>query len=667
MDPPVCSLFGVTAPDSDSDSAPNVIAALFDVTSDSVGDEHVEQVLAEFGFGATEVAETAALIRASRSEFRRLRRRENELAVLYSSARELAQVRDVDTLLQRLVNRAHDIMGTDVTYLSEFDVITRDLNVRKTAGAVSPELQHLQVPAGAGLVSAIAESRAAQWVQNYSDYTQSRHDEVVDAAIVAEGLVAILGVPMLSDGQILGVLFAADRRERRFTADQIALLSALADHASVVLQTARALDRAEESAAETGRALDELREHVSARDKSNIVHQDLIHAVLRGGGYAQVARTLSSALERSTVVVDNELRPLVTSSGEQITTVPLSLPRAVSDAIDQSRRSGRCTFVADNSETVIQLVSAVTAGESFLGAILLNRSDAPIGPVELRTVERAAQVTAILVLQHSAAAAADRRARDELVADLLSTAPERRRDLERRTRNLGISLGELDTVLVVSVAPELRTAALRAIGQSLPVAGLAAQHAGLIAVVSRSGNPAAAATVIHRQITGSVGPHAVVIAPATAERPEELPARFTSALRTARLLTALGKTDGAVTTASYLPYTVLFGENPESLHQFIDEVIGPVLAYDRDKDTDLTATLRALVRNDGSPTKAARALNYHPNTVVQRLDRIRTLLGQSWREDENFFRVSMATRLDELRDVGTEEAGSGITDSTDGA
>ena len=111
-------MFGVTAPDSDSDSEPNEIAALFDVTSDSVGDEHVEQVLSEFGLGATEITQTAARIRASRSEFRRLRRRENELAVLYSSARELAQVRDVDTLLQRLVNRAHDIMGTDVTYPS---------------------------------------------------------------------------------------------------------------------------------------------------------------------------------------------------------------------------------------------------------------------------------------------------------------------------------------------------------------------------------------------------------------------------------------------------------------------------------------------------------------------------------------------------------------------
>lgn len=101
-------------------------------------------------------------------------------------------------------------------------------------------MRELQVSAGAGLVSVIAESRSAQWVQNYSDYTALRHDDAVDAAIVAEGLVSILGVPMLSDGQILGVRFAADRRERRFTADQIALLSALADHASVVLQTARA-------------------------------------------------------------------------------------------------------------------------------------------------------------------------------------------------------------------------------------------------------------------------------------------------------------------------------------------------------------------------------------------------------------------------------------------
>ncbi|MCJ0903650.1 GAF domain-containing protein [Rhodococcus sp. ARC_M6] len=641
-----------------TDTEPLDIASLFDVTTDNVGDERAEQILIELGLDTTDITEVMTRIRGSRSEILRLRRRENELAVLYSSARELAQVRDVDSLLQRLVNRAHEMMGTDVTYLSEFDVVTRDLNVRKTAGAVSPELRELQVPAGAGLVSAIAESRSAQWVQNYSDYTASRHDDAVDAAIVAEGLVSILGVPMLSDGQILGVLFAADRRERRFTADQIALLSALADHASVVLQTARALDRAEESAAETGRALDELREHVAARDKSNIVHQDLIHAVLRGGGYSQVARTLSKALERRTTIVDAELRALVTSSSEQITTAPLTLTKAVSDAVDESRRSGRCSTVQGGNNT-IELVSAITAGELFLGAILLDRSEGPIGPVEQRTVERAAQVTAILVLQHTAAAAADRHARDELVADLLSAAPERRRDLGRRTRNHGVTLAELDTVLVVSVPPELRPATLRAVQQNLPSGAIAAEHAGLIAVVSASGNPAAAATIVYRQIAGSVGPRAVVIAPAVADLPEHLPQRFTSALRTARLLVALGTTDGAVTTASYLPYTVLFGDHPELLHDFIDDVVGPVLDYDRERETDLTATLRALVHNEGSPTKAARALNYHPNTVVQRLERIRTLLGDSWRDEETFFRVSMAVRLQELRQNDISDKSNG--------
>ncbi|MDV8066539.1 GAF domain-containing protein [Rhodococcus sp. IEGM 1366] len=631
-----------------TDAEPRDIAALFDVTSDSVGDERSEQILIELGLTTTEVAQVIARIRGSHSEVLRLRRRENELAVLYSSARELAQVRDVDSLLQRLVNRAHEMMGTDVTYLSEFDVVTRDLNVRKTAGAVSPELRELQVPAGAGLVSAIAESRSALWVPNYSEYTASRHDDAVDAAIVAEGLVSILGVPMLSDGQILGVLFAADRRERRFTADQIALLSALADHASVVLQTARVLDRAEESAAEARRALNELREHVSARDKSNVVHQDLIHAVLHGGGYSQVARTLSNALERRITVIDAELHTLVTSSDEQITTNPLTLTKVVADAVDESRRTGRCVFVPGDS-TSIELVSAITAGESFLGAILLNRSDAPLGPVEERTVERAAQVAAILVLQHSASAAADRRARDELVADLLSAAPERRRDLDRRARNHGVMLSELDTVLVVSVSPELRHATLRAVQQNLPAGAIAAEHAGLIAVISESGNPAAAATIAHRQIAGSVGPHVVVIAPARANLPEHLPQRFTSALRTARLLDALGTTNGAATTASYLPYATLFGDNPDALHDFINHAIGPVLDYDRNRETDLTATLRALVHNQGSPTKAARALNYHPNTVVQRLERIRTLLGDTWRDEEPFFRVSMAVRLEELR------------------
>ncbi|HEY9263204.1 MAG TPA: helix-turn-helix domain-containing protein, partial [Mycobacterium sp.] len=86
-----------------------------------------------------------------------------------------------------------------------------------------------------------------------------------------------------------------------------------------------------------------------------------------------------------------------------------------------------------------------------------------------------------------------------------------------------------------------------------------------------------------------------------------------------------------------------------TLNAFIDETIGPVRDYDSRKGSDLLSTLRAFVRNEASPTKTARALNYHTNTILQRLDRLKSLLGDDWRSDEHLFRISAAVRLDELR------------------
>lgn len=109
------------------------------------------------------------------------------------------------------------------------------------------------------------------------------HDSGIDEAVAAEGVVSILGVPMLAEDTVLGVLFAATRHERAFGAEEIALLSALADHASVVMQTAGILKQLKDSEENTQRALARLQDHVAARDRSNVVHQKLVAAVLTAG------------------------------------------------------------------------------------------------------------------------------------------------------------------------------------------------------------------------------------------------------------------------------------------------------------------------------------------------------------------------------------------------
>ncbi|MEV0110256.1 helix-turn-helix domain-containing protein [Nocardia sp. NPDC050799] len=603
--------------------------------------------LTELGLDAGAVGDIVDHARRDRAEVTRLRRREQELTALFSSARDLAEVRDIDALLARLVARAHEMMGTDVTYLSEFDATTRDLHVRKTMGAVTPQFQDLHVPAGTGLASRIADTRSAQWAPRYSEYAGGTHEHTIDDAVFAEGIISILGVPMLSDGTVLGVLFAATRQEHQFTPEEIALLSALADHASVVLQTANILTQLRESQDRTRGALEKLTAHLEARDRSSAVHQELVHAVLSGGGFTQVAHTLAAALDRRVTIIDADSFSLAASADQEHT--PVSLSPDVRAAIALSRASGHCRSVADNRS--VEVVAAVTAGELHFGALLLSPGSVELGPVERRTIERAAQVAALLALQQRAVTDASRRERGELIADMLHSSPERRRGMDQRARNHRLTLSELRTLLIVDVPPARRSGAERAAAGFLGRGGLVGEHATTITVIGSAVDPMAFANDLRRHLIGTLGAPVLVVAPPRATAPDELPDLFRTAQQTVRLLTGLGIDDRAVATDAYAPYTVLFGANPQALQSFLDLTIGPVVDYDARHGTDLLTTLRTFVRHEASPTKTARALNYHPNTILQRLDRLKALLGADWRQDEHLFRISLATRLDELRSV----------------
>lgn len=624
------------------------IRQLVETLSGDAEDNELDRVLESAGVDQRTRVEAKERLRARREELIRLRRREHELGNLFASARDLAEVRDIDELLERLVSRAHDMLGGDVTYLSEFDSDTRDLHVRKTIGSVTPQFRNLRVPAGMGLASRIADSRSAQWVQRYSEYRDGTRDSDIDDAVSREGIVSILGVPMLSDGRVLGVLFSATRQEHVFAPEQIAMLSALADHASIVLQTASTLAQLRASEEEAIRALQTLTDHVSVRDRSNTVHQELVQAVLLSGGFVQVATTLARALGRYVTIVDADMRILASSAPSANASAVASLSHGVHLAIEQSRATGHCCYV-DAPTPDIQVVAAVTAGELFFGAVLLSSGELELDSVDDRTIERAAQVAALLTLQHNAVADADQRVRHELISDVLDPSPERRRDLDRRARAHNVDIAALDTVFVIVVPAQSRSAAAALVAARYRHGGLVSDYSDVLVAVVRTFDPMVEAWDLRRMLFESAAPAVLIVVPPRASAVDALSGSFDVARRTSRLLDALGIDDDVVTTEAFHPYMVMFGSDPHAVHSFIDHVIGPVIAYDAEHGTELVPTLRAFVRNDSSPTKTARALSYHTNTILQRLDRLRLLLGDGWRTDESLFRISTAVRLDALR------------------
>jgi DNA-binding PucR family transcriptional regulator len=74
-----------------------------------------------------------------------------------------------------------------------------------------------------------------------------------------------------------------------------------------------------------------------------------------------------------------------------------------------------------------------------------------------------------------------------------------------------------------------------------------------------------------------------------------------------------------------------------------------VLDYDARRGTDLVRTLEAYFECGTNLTRAKDLLHVHVNTVVQRLDRIASLLGDDWQQPGRALEIQIALRLHRLR------------------
>ncbi len=75
-------------------------------------------------------------------------------------------------------------------------------------------------------------------------------------------------------------------------------------------------------------------------------------------------------------------------------------------------------------------------------------------------------------------------------------------------------------------------------------------------------------------------------------------------------------------------HRLLLAGTPDDLRAALRQrVLGPLLSYDAEQGTDLVHTLRVFLESSGSPTRAARALHVHVNTLRYRIGRASELLG----------------------------------------
>ncbi|GAA1385996.1 helix-turn-helix domain-containing protein [Pseudonocardia kongjuensis] len=573
------------------------------------------------------------------------KRREKETLALIEIARDLASLRDVDEVLEAIVHRARQLLGTDTTYLALRDDEIGDVYMRITLGTVTRAIESIRQPLGTGAGGRIIATGELFATSDYLNDPRLQRDPSVTDAVIEDGIVSMIGVPVRVGSDVIGALFVANRHERTFDPSEVDLLTSLADYASVVIGNARLFEQAEATARRLRAANEELAHQGELLERAGTAHEQLMPLALRRADIGELAETVAGMLDGTVVAVGSDGAVLAVAGAAP---VPDPLPAPRPGALGAQRAAPGVWTVP------------VRAGAEDYGHLVLltPASDPPDRPdlpePDVRTLERAAQTAALLLLMERQVWRAEQQVRGELIDDLLAEREPDWTAFERRARRSGgIDFAVPHTVVVLASAEAgRRSLVLAAAEHAARHGGLALEHASRVVLLLPQADPAEVARRLPAELARATGGPvtAGVAGPATSAR--AVRTGHHEARRCLRLLLALGR-DGEGTTRDGLGALglVLDGSSQRQLRSLLEETIRPLERYDEEHNAMLVATLESYYDNGENPRSAARALQVHPNTVYQRLDRIDRVLGGShWRDPDGALAMQVALQLRRVLD-----------------
>jgi serine phosphatase RsbU (regulator of sigma subunit)/anti-sigma regulatory factor (Ser/Thr protein kinase) len=168
-------------------------------------------------------------IRDAQSDVRPLGSRE-ALAELQRVTDAALSHLDLEHLLNELLLRMTEILRTDTAAILLLDEGTGMLRARAAKGIEEEVVQGVRIPVGKGFAGRIAASRRPIFIPDVD------HADILNPILRQKGIRSLLGVPLLIDGRVLGVMHVGTLTPREFTEHDRDLLQLAADRAALAIE-----------------------------------------------------------------------------------------------------------------------------------------------------------------------------------------------------------------------------------------------------------------------------------------------------------------------------------------------------------------------------------------------------------------------------------------------
>jgi len=217
-------------------------------------------LLQTFADQAVIAIENVRLFKELEAQTAALTRSVEQLTALGEVGRAVSSTLDLETVLTTIVSRAVQLSGLDGGVVFEYDEAAEEFVQRAmtdTSGALAEARRTTRIRKGEGVLGRTAITLEPVQVPDIS--RPRAYEGRLRETLIESGIRAILAVPMVREGQLIGCLAVTRNQPGEFPAETIELLRTFATQSALAIQNARLFHEIEDK----GRQLETASRHKS--------------------------------------------------------------------------------------------------------------------------------------------------------------------------------------------------------------------------------------------------------------------------------------------------------------------------------------------------------------------------------------------------------------------
>lgn len=612
-------------------------------------------------------------------------RLQREANALYEIGKEISQLMDLNKVLKMIVEKTCSLMGAEMSYLALADSEHQEIRVAITEGTRAGELRKMVLKYGEGVGGAVATTRYPELIPSYPKDPRPK-SPLVAAQAASEGIESIISVPMVTRRGLIGVLFAASRRENVFNSSQMDYLAALGTQAAIAIENARLYEQ-EKITSEALRA-------------SMVTSEQLLRLVLRNQGMQAIADTLSELVNEPVAVEDTRHHCLCFSNpahgrldasmagqaGASQGSVTLSSADIWSDpeledqvhALRDLRQATHIPARPQRGPGYSRLIVPVASGDDLRGYIIARESSGPMDGQRQSAVVQASIVMALEFLKQEVAQSVEQRLAGDFLDDVINgRCTDESADIPRAARqNVNLHASHLVMVLDVDRFSEeitrhhwsdrdallIKRRILTVVSECAhrerrgSLAGMQSDSA-LLLLPAGGREDACADLEFGRQLQASLQESLPYLSISigigrAVEDYTEIPRSYQEAQVALFTAASSGRRGNVIAYKDLGVLPLLLQSRSQSdLEAFMHRHLDPLIDHDARKRSEMLPTLKSYLANNGHLQKTAAECSIHINTLKYRIQRMEELLGLDLMDGENRFNLHLALSIHNMHQI----------------